>query len=91
MIGEKVKEESKNLNLIDRILGNRLHERRVSSGLTIGQLAEELQIESEELLLYELGAKRISAKLLLRLAQILCVSPIYFFGLPDRPRTKATR
>src|SRR5437660_752268 len=74
---------TKHINQIDRSLGNRLRERRTSSGLSQEQLAEKLQIDPKDINLYETGAKRISADRLLRLAKALGVRPVYFFGFSE--------
>jgi len=71
------------VNQIDRSLGGRLRAKRTSSGLTLEQLANRLDIDPEDILSYETGAKRISADRLLRIAKVLGVRPVYFFGFPD--------
>ena len=53
--------------------------RRTSSGITDGELCGRLGIDRYDLSAYEQGAKRVSANLLLRIAQLLGVRPDYFF------------
>ena len=82
---------SKNLSQIDRSLGGRLRDKRMSSGLSQEQLAEKLGIDPTDVNLYETGAKRISADRLLRIAKALGVRPVYFFGFSEerpQPRSK---
>jgi transcriptional regulator with XRE-family HTH domain len=74
---------TKHLNQIDRSLGIRLRDKRTSIGISQEQLAERLQIDPRDVDLYEAGAKRISADRLLRIAKVLGVRPVYFFGFSD--------
>ena len=60
-------------------VGRRLRAGRTSSGITHGELCGRLGIDRYDLSAYEQGAKRVSANLLLRLAQLLEVPPDYFF------------
>ena len=78
-----IKTVSKNLNQIDRSLGGRLRDKRMSNGLSQEQLAEKLGIDPKDVDLYETGAKRISADRLLRIAKALGVRPVYFFGFSE--------
>ena len=71
------------VNQIDRSIGGRLRDKRISSALTPEQLGDRLDIDPEDILSYETGAKRISAERLLRIAKALGVRPVYFFGAPD--------
>lgn len=81
------------VNPIDRSLGSRLRAKRMASGLTPEQLGDRLDIDPKDILSYEIGAKRISADRLLRIASALGVRPVYFFGFRDRrdPDRKALR
>ena len=60
-------------------LAERLRAGRTSSGISHGELCGRLGIDRYDLSAYEQGAKRVSANLLLRLAQLLEVPPDYFF------------
>jgi transcriptional regulator with XRE-family HTH domain len=80
----------KSSNQIDKSLGGRLRDKRVSTGWSQEQLAEKLQIDPKDINAYERGAKRITADRLLRLAKILGVKPVYFFGFDDRPASRET-
>lgn len=70
----------KQINHIDRSLGARLRDRRTERGLSQEALADQLQVDPEEIDLYESGTKRMSADRLLRIAKALGVRPVYFFG-----------
>jgi transcriptional regulator with XRE-family HTH domain len=76
----------KTSNQIDKSLGGRLRDKRMSTGWSQEQLAEKLEIDPKDIYAYEKGAKRISADRLLRLSQILGVRPVYFFGFDDKDR-----
>jgi transcriptional regulator with XRE-family HTH domain len=76
----------KSSNQIDKSLGGRLRDKRMSIGWSPEQLAEKLQIDPKDIYAYERGAKRITADRLLRLSQILGVRPVYFFGFDDKER-----
>jgi len=73
----------KSSNQIDKSLGGRLRDKRISTGLTQEQLADKLQIELKDIQAYEKGLKRITADRLLRLSKVLGVKPVYFFGFDD--------
>lgn len=60
-------------------IGNRLRTRRISYGISGEELSEQLGIDDDDLNLYETGAKRVNANLLLRIAKLLDVGPDYFF------------
>jgi transcriptional regulator with XRE-family HTH domain len=67
-------------NSVDIYVGSRLRVKRTQSQLTERELSEKLRIDPNDVHAYEGGAKRISAKLLLRIAKLLNVRPSYFFG-----------
>jgi DNA-binding XRE family transcriptional regulator len=60
-------------------LGNRLHLVRISHGISEKEFSEQLEIDRDDLDLYESGGKRVSANLLLRIAKLLDVQLEYFF------------
>jgi len=72
---------ARSFNQIDKSLGGRLRDKRISTGWSQEQLAEKLQIDTKDIYAYERGAKRITADRLLRLSKIFGVKPVYFFGL----------
>lgn len=76
----------KSSNQVDKSLGGRLRDKRVSTGWTQEQLADKLQIDPKDIYAYEKGAKRITADRLLRLSKVLGVKPVYFFGFDDDGR-----
>ena len=76
----------KSSNQIDKSLGGRLRDKRMSTGWTQEQLAEKLQIDPKDIYAYEKGAKRITADRLLHLSKVLGVRPVYFFGFDDHRR-----
>jgi transcriptional regulator with XRE-family HTH domain len=73
----------KSSNQIDKSLGGRLRDKRMSTGWTQEQLADKLQIDPKDIHAYEKGLKRITADRLLRLSKVLGVKPVYFFGFDD--------
>lgn len=76
----------KSSNQIDKSLGGRLRDKRISTGWSHEQLAEKLEVDPKDVYAYERGAKRITADRLLRLAKIFGVKPVYFFGFDDGNR-----
>ena len=73
-------------NQIDKSVGSRLREKRTACGLSERELAERLQVDVEDICLFEQGLKRINARQLLLITQILAVTPGYFFGVVDQRR-----
>jgi len=63
----------------DECVGRRLHEKRMSSGVSEGELCQKLGIDPSDLNAYEYGTKRVGANLLLRIAKLLDVRLDYFF------------
>ena len=60
-------------------IGNRLRIRRVSQGISEREFVDRLGINRDDLHLYESGGKRISANLLLRIANLLEIRLEHFF------------
>lgn len=60
-------------------VGRRLRVRRMSRGISEGELCDKLGIDRHDLKAYEQGAKRVRANLLLRIAELLNVRPDHFF------------
>ena len=79
----------------DKHIGRRLRERRMVLGLNQTALADGLGITFQQLQKYETGFNRISAGRLYGCAELLGVSPAYFFeglegsgsGTPDEMRS----
>ena len=76
----------KSSNQIDKSLGGRLRDKRISTGWSPEQLAEKLQIDPKDIYAHEKGVKRITADPLLRLSKLFGVKPTYFFGFDDDNR-----
>ena len=68
----------------DRHVGQRIRERRKDLGLNQTKLAAGLGISFHQLQKYENGSNRISAGRLYGCAQLLNVSPAYFFEGMER-------
>ena len=71
-------------NEIDKSIGTRLREKRLSVGLSQEELAQTLNFDPEDIGFFEQGLKRINAKQLLLIAKALAVQPRYFFAAPSR-------
>lgn len=71
---------SKDTNQIDQIIGRRIREKRSQLGLSIEQVAQQLEISREQLDDFESGQQRVGARRLLALAQCLGVPTSYFFA-----------
>lgn len=66
-------------NASNTYVGRRLRLRRTWLGVSEGELCGKLGIDRDDLNAYEQGAKRVRANLLLRIAKLLDVRPVYFF------------
>jgi len=64
------------------VIGKNIAFRRAQLGISLEQLSDGLAIEPRLLADFEAGARRIDAKALLALGQILDVPPQYFFAEP---------
>lgn len=78
---------------IDRLVGDRIRQRRILMGLTQDQLGAALGISYQQVQKYETGANRVSAGRLYLIAQRLEISPGWFFdpvtnGLGDADLTE---
>lgn len=60
-------------------IGNRLRVIRESHGISGKEFSAKLAIDFGDLNSYEFGERRVSARLLLRIARLLNVQPEYFF------------
>ncbi len=69
---------------IDVYVGGRMRLRRIQLGLSQGALASKIGVSFQAVQKYESGDIRISASRLYDVAQVLDVSPAFFFeGYPD--------
>jgi transcriptional regulator with XRE-family HTH domain len=69
---------------IDIYVGGRMRLRRIQLGLSQGALASKIGVSFQAVQKYESGDIRISASRLYDVAQVLEVSPAFFFeGYPD--------
>lgn len=69
----------KSTDKIDKIIGVRIHELRISMGLSRQQLAEQIGVTHQQLQKYEKGTNRISAGRLAAIAKVLGKAVAYFF------------
>ncbi|SLN32610.1 helix-turn-helix domain-containing protein [Oceanibacterium hippocampi] len=70
---------------IDRFVGTRIRERRITLGLTQQELAERIGVTYQQAHKYERGINRISAGRLYNIAAALEVQVAYFFEGIDNP------
>jgi transcriptional regulator with XRE-family HTH domain len=71
-------------NPIDTYVGGRMRLRRVQLGMSQGALASKIGVSFQAVQKYESGDIRISASRLYHVAQVLQVTPGFFFdGYPD--------
>jgi transcriptional regulator with XRE-family HTH domain len=71
---------------IDRYFGDRLRARRIMMKMSQEQLGEKLGISFQQVQKYEKGVNRVSAALMVRVAEILDVGVGYFYD--EIPKTK---
>lgn len=65
---------------IDTIIGSQLRVRRKMMGLSQSALAKSMGITFQQVQKYECGRNSISARRLFEVAQLLQVSPMYFYA-----------
>ena len=71
----------------DKHVGNRLRMRRLMLGMSQTALAETSRITFQQVQKYEKGTNRISSSRMQQFADVLQVTPAFFFeGLPDQSR-----
>lgn len=68
---------------IDKVIGERIHELRISMGFSRQQLAAKIGVTHQQLQKYEKGINRISAGRLLAIAIALKKTVDYFFENVD--------
>ena len=89
--------EQKPPHSLDIIIGSQLRLRRKMMGMSQVLLAQRVGITFQQIQKYELGKNSISARRLFELAQLLGVSPMYFYdacgdsaqAMPDVLTTQA--
>jgi transcriptional regulator with XRE-family HTH domain len=64
---------------VDKVIGMKIHELRVSMGLSRQQLAAKIYVTHQQLQKYEKGTNRISAGRLVSIAKALRKPVSYFF------------
>jgi hypothetical protein len=70
---------SRGASSIDVWIGSRVRVKRTSRGMTQQEFSTLLGIDWNELDAFEIGAERINANLLFRIAKLLAARPDYFF------------
>ena len=65
---------------INQMIGTRIYEQRLAKGMSRSQLAQEIGITHQQLQKYEKGENRISAGRLSLIADMLGISPDYFYA-----------
>ena len=76
-------------NPIDIHVGSRVRLRRMMLGMSQERLGESLGITFQQIQKYERGANRVGAGRLQEMANLLGVTPAFFFE--DGPRAKASK
>ncbi|MCP4366559.1 MAG: helix-turn-helix transcriptional regulator [Deltaproteobacteria bacterium] len=73
-----------NENEIDKHIGKRIRSMRLLRGLSQVQLSKNTGVTYQQIQKYETGKNRMGGSRIYKIANILEVSPLYFFeGLPD--------
>lgn len=67
------------IELIDKIIGAKIQELRLASGLSRQQLGEKIEVTHQQLQKYEKGTNRVSAGRLAIIAKFLNKPVAYFF------------
>jgi transcriptional regulator with XRE-family HTH domain len=76
---------------IDRNIGVKIHELRITMGLSRQQLAARISVTHQQLQKYEKGTNRISAGRLASIAKALRKPVSYFFDEGDHNQTLPTQ
>lgn len=63
---------------VDKVIGAKIKELRITSGLSLQDVASKIDVTHQQLQKYENGVNRISAGRLIKLAKVLC-KPASFF------------
>jgi transcriptional regulator with XRE-family HTH domain len=71
------------------LIGSRVRAKRISRRISQQEFCQQLGVDSADLNAYEAGDKRINANLLMRVAKLLDVPPVYFFRMEAKEKAKA--
>lgn len=74
---------------IDRIVGLKIMERRISLGLSRMQLSSSIEVTPQQLQKYEKGLNRVSAGRLLLIAESLEAPIEFFYNITEEPKIVA--
>lgn len=80
---EQARKSQRSSTDIDRLVGHRVRQRRIETGMSQEKLAEAIGVSLQQLQKYEAGANRIGASRLFRIAEALDTPIIHFFGTDD--------
>lgn len=75
--------KEKKLHPLDITIGSHLRLRRKMMGMSQDALAKRVGITFQQIQKYEGGTNSVSARRLFEFAQVLEVSPLYFYALPE--------
>lgn len=76
----RVKSHSaKDASAVDKKIGAKINQLRVSMGITRQELAEKIGVTHQQLQKYEQGTNRVTASRLVDISNVLHVSVMYFF------------
>lgn len=73
------------INPVDQRVGSRIRQRRRQLGFTQAFVAEQLGLTFQQVQKYEVGANRISASKLYKVAEVLNTPVSWFFETADAP------
>jgi ribosome-binding protein aMBF1 (putative translation factor) len=74
--------------MVNSHIGERARSRRLQLGLSEAIVSARIDLPVEQIAQYESGAAELTMSQLVHLAELLQVSPAYFYaGLPDGPLT----
>lgn len=76
---------------VDTVIGMKIHELRISMGLSRQQLASRIHVTHQQLQKYERGTNRISAGRLAAIAKALRKPVAYFFDELDQTQALPTQ
>jgi transcriptional regulator with XRE-family HTH domain len=83
-----IRETTRKTSPIDKYFGDRLRARRLMTKLSQAELGEKLGVSFQQIQKYEKGFNRISAAMMVHVAEILDVDIGYFYDeIPKRKRT----
>lgn len=71
---------------VEGVIGRRVRERRLSLGMSMGELAEQIGVTYQQVQKYETGADRVAFSRMVEIAAALDVDLSYFVDGHGRPR-----